>query len=411
MVNTKVIVIGAGPAGMMSAITASQNGADVLILEKNKRVGRKLLITGKGRCNVTNNCDTKDFITNVPTNGRFLYSAINTFSPEDAMFFFENNGLPLKTERGNRVFPVSDKAMDVVDIFSKLLAQNKCKVLNTSAKEFVVKDGKIKSVIATNGKEYNADNFILATGGKSYPLTGSTGDGYKIVEKIGHSIVEPKASLVPMECNDKCCEELQGLSLRNIGVRIFDTYKNCDIYKDFGELLFTHYGITGPVVLSGSAHIKDIENHRYNFYIDLKPALDEQQLEKRIQKDFDKNCNKDFSNSLNELFPKSLIPVIIKLCSISDNTKCNQITKEQRKEFATLIKNFKLSIKCFRPIDEAIITSGGINVLEINPKTMQSKIIENLFFAGEIIDVDAYTGGFNLQIAYSTGYIAGMYSV
>ncbi len=410
MTKNKVIVIGAGPAGMMAAITAVQNGAEVIIIEKNKRVGRKLMITGKGRCNVTNNCDVKDFISNVPTNGRFLYSAINSFTPQDAIDFFESSGLSLKTERGNRVFPVSDKAVDVVDAFNKMLTDKKCKVIYKAVKNIKTENSKIISVKTVDEKEYFADSFIIATGGKSYPLTGCTGDGYKFAQKLGHTIITPKPSLVPIECKEHFCKELQGLSLKNIKIRINDTHTNKDIYTDFGELMFTHFGVTGPVILSGSAHIKNLESYRYNIYIDLKPALDIKQLEKRIQKDFDKNLNKDFSNSLGLLFPKSLIPVIIKLCSIEENTKCNQITKEQRLEFATLIKNLKLTIKDFRPIDEAIITSGGVSVLEINPKTMGSKLIDNLFFAGEIIDVDAYTGGFNLQIAYSTGYVSGMYS-
>ena len=410
MTDKKVLVIGAGPAGMMAAIIASKNGAKVTVIEKNKRVGRKIMITGKGRCNVTNNCDVKDFISNVPTNNRFLYSAINSFTPSDAIEFFEDNGLKLKTERGNRVFPVSDKAVDVVDTFKRLLEENKCKVIYKSVKSFKSEDNKIISVKTIDNMEYFADSFILATGGMSYPITGSSGDGYKFAKSLGHTIIKPKASLVPIECKENFCKQLQGLSLRNVKIRVLDENKNKQIFTDFGEMMFTHFGVTGPLILSASAHLKDIETTNYSIYIDLKPALDIAQLEKRIQRDFDKNLNKDFSNSLGELFPKSLIPVIIKLCNIAENTKCNQITKEQRFEFATLIKNLKISATKFRPIEEAIITCGGVNVLEINPKTMCSKIIDNLFFAGEIIDVDAYTGGFNLQIAYSTGYVAGEYS-
>lgn len=393
---------------MTAAITAAKNGAEVTVLDKNKKVGRKLMITGKGRCNVTNNCEVRDFIPNVPTNGKFLFSAINSFTPADTISFFEENGLPLKTERGRRVFPVSDKALDVVDCFFRLLKKYRCTLVSTAVSSLIIQQGKAAGVIDVNGKSYTADSVIIATGGKSYPLTGSNGDGYILAQSAGHTVIPPKPSLVPLVCKEAFVKQLQGLSLKNISVTVTDTQKNKEIYSDFGELLFTHFGLSGPVILSASAHMRNMESGRYAVSIDLKPALDRERLEKRLQRDFDKNCNKDFSNSLNELLPKSLIPVIISLSEIPSHIKCNQITKEQRSKLAEIIKNLKISVDSFRPIEEAIITSGGINVKEINPKTMQSKLVNNLYFAGEVIDVDAYTGGFNLQIAYSTGYLAGM---
>ncbi len=395
----------------MAAVTAKKNGANVLIIEKKSKICRKLLITGKGRCNITNNCSEQEFISSVTTNGKFMYSAIRSFSPLDTIEFFEENGLKLKTERGNRVFPTSDKAMDVVDLFYNLLRRYKIKVIHSAVEDiFLNDDNKIDYVVVENGATYKAHNFIIATGGVSYPLTGSSGDGYKFAKKLGHTIVEPRPSLSALVTNGDFCKSLQGLALKNISIKVIDNGKNKEIYSDFGELLFTHFGVSGPVILSASSHLKNMSNNRYSILLDLKPALSLEQLENRLQRDFDKFSNKNFCNSLNELFPKSMIDVIIKYCDIKGDTKCNQITKEQRLNFAKLIKCIKINVKDFNVIEEAIITSGGVNVKEINPKTMQSKIVDNLYFSGEVIDVDAYTGGFNLQIAFSTGYVAGFNS-
>lgn len=391
---------------MMAGGFCAHSGAEVILLEKNNMLGKKLRITGKGRCNVTNACDAETFMSNVPTNGRFLYSAISQFSPKDTINFFEENGLKLKIERGNRVFPQSDKAIDVVKAMENFVRESGCKVLNERVKKLIIKSGKCCGVETFSGEKIFSDAVIIATGGKSYPKTGSTGDGYKIASKAGHTIVELRPSLVPLEANGTLCREMQGLSLRNVSLELIEKISNKVVYKDFGEMLFTHFGVSGPIVLSASAHMK--KNKNYYIKIDLKPALSIEQLDKRIIRDFDKFKNKNFSNSLSELLPRKLIPVIIKLSGIPENTKCNQITKEMRLKFAMLIKSVTFDIKGFRPLDEAIITSGGVKVSEINPKTMESKLVKSLYFAGEILDIDAYTGGFNLQIAFSTGYVAGL---
>ena len=407
--KNKVIVVGGGPAGMMAAGVAAQNGADVLLFEKNEKTGRKLLITGKGRCNITNFCDNDEFISNVPTNPRFLYSAINAFSTYDAVAFFEDLGVATKVERGNRVFPVSDKAMDVCDAMRSFVLSNGAKILNENVKALINENGIIKGV-KTQNNTYFCDSVIVATGGKSYPKTGSTGDGYTFAKSVGHTVSKPTPSLVPLVSDDEFCKQLQGLALKNVEVKVVDEISHKEIYSDFGEMLFTHFGLSGPTILSASAHMRDMSPDRYTVHIDLKPALDKETLDKRLLKDFSKFINKDIANALFELMPKSYIPVLLDICKINPHTKCNSITVKQREAMIEALKNLTINIKSFRPIDEAIITCGGVNVNEIDPKTMRSKIVPNLYFAGEVIDVDAYTGGFNLQIAYSTGYLAGMNS-
>ena len=403
-----VIVIGGGAAGLMAAGAAAQRGLETVILERNEKVGRKLMITGKGRCNVTNNCNLlNDLIMNIPVNGRFLFSAFSKFMPADTMEFFENYDVPLKVERGDRVFPESDKASDIVDALRKFAISSGAKIKNGRAKELIVTDGEISGVKTYDDEEIYSKSVIVATGGKSYPLTGSTGDGYILAEKTGHTIVAPKASLVPLEVHEGWCSSVMGLSLRNIEIRVEDTEKFRCIYKDFGEMLFTHFGVSGPVILSASSHMRDMKKGKYEIYIDLKPALDEEKLDKRIQRDFLENSNKNFINALDALLPKKLVPVIVKLSGIKPSQKVNQVTREQRESLVYLLKNLKVTVNGFRPIEEAIITSGGVSVKDINPKNMMSKKVKNLFFAGEVIDVDAYTGGFNLQIAFSTGMLAG----
>lgn len=412
----RVIVVGGGPAGMIAAITAAENGNDVTIIEKMPSFGRKLLITGKGRCNITSSLYMSEFIKNTPGNGRFLYSAFQNYTNKDIIEFLKRQGLEVKEERGNRIFPVTDKSIDVLNCFKKRIDELKIKYkLDTRVEKILVRDSEVLGV-RTNKEIIQTDKIILATGGKSYPLTGSTGDGYKIAKDLGHTITPIKPSLVPLEVYEKEeCKRLQGLSLRNVGIRIIDSERKKLIYEDFGEMVFTHFGISGPIILSGSAHLaryKDIDyllkKGYVNLSIDLKPALTEEQLDDRILRDFKEFKNKQFKHSLDKLLPQKLIPLIIELSGIDENKRVNEITKTERKRLGQLLKCFTITIKAFRPVEEAIITSGGINVREINPKTMESKIIKGLYFAGEIIDVDAYTGGFNLQIAYSTGYTAGI---
>lgn len=464
----KVIVIGGGPAGMIAAMASAQNGNDVTILEKMEMLGKKLLITGKGRCNITSSLPIDEFIKNIPGNGMFMYSSFNNFTNEDIIKLLKQEGVETKVERGNRVFPVSDKSQDVQKAFLRILkklnvniitnarvkkilvndvanniedrqeSKNCEKISNENEmkqshnlkyenkKEFANKNNSemkmlVKGVIANiNGKDTKiaADKVILATGGMSYPGTGSTGDGYKLAKELGHTVTKIRASLVPLTVHSgrdlKICKSMQGLSLKNVNIKIKDTSKSKVIYEDFGEMLFTHFGVSGPTILSGSAHLLRYKNvdellkdRKIVLSIDLKPALSEEKLDDRILRDFNEEKNKDFKNSLDKLLPKKMIDVIIKLSEISPNKKVNEITKKERLELVHLLKNLEISISGFRPIEEAIITSGGINIKEINPKTMESKIVNDLYFAGEIIDVDAYTGGFNLQIAYSTGYTAG----
>lgn len=411
----KVIVIGGGPAGMMSAITSAEQGNQVILMEKMSSLGRKLLITGKGRCNITSSLDMDEFIKNTPGNGRFLYSCYQEFTNQDIIDFLKRQGLDVKEERGNRIFPVTDKSLDVLKAFTKRLKELDVKIeYNMSVEEILVQDSKVIGVKA-NGETINADKVILATGGKSYPLTGSTGDGYELAKKLGHTITDIKPSLVPLEThNKKVCQEMQGLSLRNVKIQLKDIEKNKVIYEEQGEMIFTHFGVSGPTILSSSAHLVRYKNIEEKFAskkivlsIDFKPALSEEKLDARVLRDFDKQKNKQYKNSLDELLPQKLIPIIVEKSKINPNKKVNEITKEERKNLVQLLKQFNLEIKQFRPIDEAIVTSGGVSIKEINPKTMASKLVEGLYFAGEIIDVDSYTGGFNLQIAYSTGYVAG----
>jgi len=400
-----VIIIGGGAAGAMAAVIAARNERKVAVFEKNEYIGRKLRITGKGRCNVTNNCGLQELLDNTPINSRFLYSAFSAFGTGDTVEFFENLGVPLKTERGNRVFPVSDNAEDIVNSLSKALHDNNVKIFNKKVDKITVQDGRCTGVWA-DGKHYSAESVLIATGGKSYPNTGSTGDGYKFAEKLGHTVTPLRPSLVPLVCNEKYCAALMGLSLKNVELRLYDGEKV--IFGELGEMLFTHFGISGPLVLSASSHIREMAANRYKILIDLKPALDAKKLDIRIQRDFSENQNRDFANVARKLVPSALVPVIAELSSISGEQKVNSITKEQRLNLGKTLKNFPLTVKNFRSIEEAIITSGGISVKEINPKTMESKLIKGLYFAGEVIDVDAYTGGFNLQIAFSTAYVAGI---
>ncbi len=404
--SNRIIVIGAGAAGCMAAITAAKRGIDVMLFDRNPKIGRKILITGKGRCNVTNNCDRDTLISSVPTNSRFLYSAFSAFTPQDTMTFFEENGVPLKTERGNRVFPKSDKSMDIIDSLFRQIRELHIKLINESVTELIIEDNRVSGV-KTEIKDYFADSVIICCGGCSYPQTGSDGYGYTLAKQAGHSIVEPAASLVPIVIKEEWCSELQGLSLKNVSLKVTND-KNKEVFSDFGEMIFTHYGISGPMVLSASSHMNLKKCTEYKFFIDLKPALTSEQLDKRIRNDFEKYINKDIINSLNDLLPKKFIPVAVKLSGIEPHKKCNEITKEERLRLLFVIKKLELTFGEFRPIEEAIVTSGGVKVKEINPKTMQSKLAENLYFAGEVIDVDAYTGGFNLQIAFSTGYLAGI---
>lgn len=406
MSERKVIIIGAGAAGLIAAAESARLGNQVLVIEKMQRPARKVMITGKGRCNITNACfDLEELISNVPTNPRFLYSAFSAFMPYDTIALIEELGVPTKIERGNRVFPVSDRAVDVVDALVKNAKQAGAKIIQGTVTGFNVENNKIASVVLADGSTYECDSVAVCTGGKSYPATGSTGDGYLLAESVGHTVTPLKPSLISLVCRNNFIPQLQGLSLRNVAIKVTDGEKN--IYSDFGEMLFTHYGVSGPVILSASAHLSEPKKHNYKISIDLKPALDDKTLDKRIQRDFAENNNKDFINSLSALLPNKLIPVIVKLSGIEPSTKCNQISREQRLNLVRLIKDFCVDITDFRPIEEAIITSGGVSVKEINPKTMKSKIIDNLYFAGEVIDVDAYTGGFNLQIAFSTGYLCG----
>lgn len=403
------LVIGAGAAGLMAASTAAERGLDVTVVEKNDRPARKVMITGKGRCNVTNNCTMiNDLVDNVPTNGRFLCSAFSAFMPYDVMEMFESLGVPLKIERGNRVFPVSDKAVDIVDALEKKRKNSGAKLVKGTVKQILTEDGRVIGVELESGEKLFANSVVIATGGLSYPLTGSTGDGYELAKKVGHTVTELKPSLVALTCHENFCMDLQGLSLRNVSITVVDTEKYKEIYRDFGEMLFTHFGVSGPMILSASAHMRDMKKRKYEIHIDLKPALNYKQLDERVQRDFREESNRNFINALDKLLPKKLVPVIVRLCGVKPATKVNQITKEQRARLVNLLKDLKVTVMGFRPIEEAIITSGGISVKEISPKTMESKICKGLFFAGEVIDVDAYTGGFNLQIAFSTGKLAGL---
>lgn len=403
-----LIVIGGGAAGLMAAGTAAKRGLKVTLIERNEKLARKVGITGKGRCNVTNSCPLlNELISNVPVNGRFLYGAFSRFGTDDTIDFFEEMGVPLKIERGNRVFPASDKALDIVDALNRYITVNGVKRKTGRVTELIVEDCVVKGCKTEDGREFFADNVLIATGGMSYPATGSTGDGYALAKQVGHTITELKPSLVPLECHEGWCTDAQGLSLRNVEIRVEDTKTYKDVYKDFGEMLFTHFGVSGPMILSASSHMKNMERGRYVIHIDFKPALSYEQLDKRIQRDLLECSNKNLYNTLALMLPRKMIPIVVKLSGLNGNIKSNQVTKEMRSALVDLLKDIRLTVTDFRPIDEAIITSGGVSVSEIDPKTMKSKIIDGLYFAGEVIDVDAYTGGFNLQIAFSTGNLAG----
>ncbi len=408
--SKKVIVIGAGAAGTMAAGVAAENGSDVLLIERNDKIARKVMITGKGRCNVTNDIgdDVQKFISNIPGNGRFLYGAYSAFNSQDVMYFFEDYGVQLKVERGNRVFPESDKAVDIVDALNNYITDMGVKRKTERVVSLITGEDCVQGVITDQGNEYYADSVIIATGGLSYPKTGSSGDGYKLAESVGHTITELRPSLSALMCREGMCSECMGLSLKNVSIKVFDSKKKKQIYDDFGEMLFTHFGVSGPIILSASAHMREMEKDRYEIYIDLKPALSHEKLDARILRDFADNTNKTISNVLALLLPKSLISPILRLSRIKPSEKINQITKEMRNNLVNTIKSLKLTVVDFNDISEAIVTSGGIKISEINPKTMESKLCRGLYFAGEIIDCDGYTGGFNLQIAFSTGHLAGI---
>ncbi len=406
--SKRIGIIGAGAAGLFAAGIAGAAGKSALVFEKNKKPGRKLLITGKGRCNITNNCSMEELMSNIPGNGRFLYSAFNKFNNLDIMAFFESINVPVKTERGNRVFPVSDRSMDVVNALVNYAKSNGAKFLFESpVAEICCVNGQVRGVKLKNNDYYELDSVILATGGLSYPMTGSEGDGYRMAKALGHTVTELKPSLVPLETVEKWVPDLQGLTLKNVGLTAFDNKGN-KVYHEQGEMLFTHFGVSGPMILSASRHIMDCGYKGAYFIIDLKPALDEEKLDLRLQRDFAKYSRKQFGNSLSDLLPKSLIPVFVELSGIPSEKPVNQITRTERKELVKFFKGLKVTVSKPRPIQEAIITAGGISTKEINPSTMESKLIKGLYFAGEIIDVDAYTGGFNLTIAFSTAYAAAM---
>ncbi len=400
------IIVGGGAAGMMAAITAAGLGKSTLLLEKMNRCGKKISITGKGRCNVTNNCTSDDFFANIPTNPRFLYSAYAGFNSQDCMDFFERLGVPLKTERGNRVFPVSDKAEDIVRALEQGCEDYGVNRIFSKVTEIITEDGAVKGV-KCGSRTYYAPSVLIATGGKSYPGTGSDGDGYRFAEELGHTVTDIKPSLVPIESDDDYCREMMGLSLKNVVLTLKDTVKNKVVFSEMGEMLFTHFGVSGPLVLSASSHIPQVESGRYIFYIDLKPALDEKKLDERILRDFKEIPNRIFANSLSKLLPSKMIPTVVELSGIDGEKQVNSVTKQERQRLVSLLKAFPVHIRSFRPISEAIVTSGGVKVSEVSPKTMESKLVKGLYFAGEVLDVDGYTGGFNLQIAFSTGCLAG----
>lgn len=404
--RVRIAVIGEGAAGMMAAVTAAESGGDVVIFERNDKAGKKLRITGKGRCNVTSDSTNAEIMASIPTNPKFMYASLSRFSSADTRAFFEERGVPLKVERGKRVFPMSDKASDIVNALVSACRDAGVRTVRERVTGIIAVDSEIKG-IKTQGRSYECDAVIICTGGKSYPMTGSDGDGYRFASQVGHTIIQPKASLVPIVCEGNTAQRMQGLSLKNIGFKIYNKENGKIVYDDFGELMFTHFGITGPVVLSASAHIPDIDKKKYECAIDFKPALDMDALDKRIISDFTKYLNKDFINSLSDLLPLKSIEIIAERSGIDFRKKVNSVTREERLALVKAIKDFRLTLTRFRPIDEAIVTKGGVCVNEINPKTMQSKLCHGLYFAGEVIDVDGYTGGFNLQIAFSTAVSAG----
>ena len=407
MGTNRVVVAGGGAAGMMAAITAARSGAEVLLLEPNEKVGRKLYITGKGRCNVTNNCAQEALMASIPRNGKFLYSSFDRFGPTDTMAFFEGLGVKLKTERGNRVFPVSDKAADIVDALFFELRRQGVEIRQDRVTGLTVQEGRLSAVHTQgDGTLKDCEAFILATGGASYPRTGSTGDGYRLAREAGHTIVPIRSSLVPLESEDPCCARLQGLSLRNVELRV-KSERGKTVFREQGELLFTHFGLSGPLVLSASAHM-DFTKSSYTAHIDLKPALDEQRLDARLLRDFEERANQDYANALGGLVPRSMVPVLVERTGVAADTKVHDIRREQRHRLLEALKDFALPLSGPRPVEEAVVTSGGVAVGEVDPRTMESKKARGLFIAGELLDVDGYTGGFNLQIAWSTGHAAGL---
>ena len=402
--RTELVVIGGGAAGMMCAYNAAQRGMSVVLVDPNRQLGRKVRITGKGRCNVTNNCDIKEFMRNIPGDGRFLYSALNRFSPADTIAFFESHGLPLKTERGNRVFPVSDNANDVAGLMARLCERSGVTLFRSTAKKILTEGGAVSAVVTEEGT-IACRAAAVCTGGLSYPLTGSNGAGYRFARELGHTVTETRPSLVPLESEDDCCAQMQGFSLKNVTLSAYEDERL--IYKELGEMLFTHFGVSGPLVLSASSHMRNFGRAKYRLEIDLKPALDEKKLDARILRDFEKYSNKEFKNALADLAGHTMIPVLVRLSGIPEDTKVNSITREQRMRLLRLFKAFPVSVSGTRPIDEAIVTAGGVSTKEIDPRTMGSKLVQGLYFAGEVLDLDGYTGGFNLQIAWSTGLVAG----
>ena len=404
--NKKIVVIGGGAAGMMAALSAAEQGAQVTLLEPNERLGKKLNITGKGRCNVTNNTDIEGLLANIPCNGKFLYSAFNRFNSADTMNFFEKLGVQLKTERGNRVFPVSDSAFDISAALERRLKALKVQVLRDRASALKIEDGAVCGVVGERGR-YSAQAVVLATGGVSYPATGSTGDGYRMAAQLGHEIVPPHGSLVPLVSEDEACRQMQGLALKNVELTVLNR-KGKAIFREFGEMLFTHFGVSGPLVLSASAHLRNWEKETYRLSIDLKPALDEQKLESRILRDLGEAPNRSVERIFSGLVPHSMVPVILNRLGMDPQQQANAVTREQRRALVQLLKHFPMPVTGPRPVAEAIITSGGVKVGQVQPATMASKLVQGLYFAGEILDVDAYTGGFNLQIAWATGHCAGV---
>lgn len=402
-----ILVVGGGAAGLLAAGSAARRGLDVTLLERNPRMARKVMITGKGRCNVTNNCSVEQFIAHVPANGRFLYSALSRFSPQDMMALLEELGVPLKTERGDRVFPCSDKAVDVVDALVKYAREGGCRFRQGRAVRLLLEDGACRGVELETGETLRADAVVVCTGGLSYPLTGSTGDGYALARQAGHTIVEPRPSLVPLVSPDAFCAAMQGLSLKNCALRAVDNRTGATICSDLGEMLFTHFGVSGPMVLSASAHMRDMAPERYTLYIDWKPGLTPEQLDARLLRDWDAAKNSDIQNALGSLLPRKSISVMLRQAAIPPDKKCHSVTREERRRFAALLKSFPVRVSGFRPVEEAIVTAGGVSLREINAKTMASKKAGGLYFAGEVLDLDGYTGGFNLQIAFSTGMAAG----
>lgn len=399
-----VIVIGAGAAGCIAAITAAERGRNVAVIEKNGKVGKKIRITGKGRCNVTNNCDLDEFMKNIPVNSRFLFSSYSAFDSTDVMNFFERAGVPLKTERGNRVFPVSDNANDIAAALEKMMKKKGVKFIKERVVSLIIKDG-VCSGVKTENSEYSSENVLVATGGASYPLTGSTGDGFIFAKNAGHLVTDIVPSLVPLEIEEKFCNDLSGLNLKNVSLSLYDGNKK--IFSELGEMSFTYFGVTGPLVLTASSRIRKMEKDRFRLVLDLKPGLDEKKLDARLLRDYEEFSKLTFSETLRKLLPAALVPVVVKLSGISGDLKAGSISKKQRQDLISVLKGMKMNITGFRPVEEAIVTSGGVSVREIDPKTMKSKKCEGLYFAGEVIDVDGYTGGFNLQIAFSTGHAAG----